>query len=58
MLRRGVADGVIRPDADLPLLNDMLVAPVLFRCVVRPEPLSDEQVERVVDTVLTGLRPG
>jgi AcrR family transcriptional regulator len=57
VLRRGVADGLIRPDADLELVADMLVAPVLGR--VRPgrPPLTEAQVEVVVDTILAGLRP-
>ena len=57
VLRRGVAEGSIRPDADLELVADMLVAPVLGR--VRPgrPPLTEAQIDAVVDTVLAGLRP-
>jgi AcrR family transcriptional regulator len=57
ILRRGVADGEIRPDADLELLADMLVMPVTSRVRLRPEPLSDAQLADVVDIVVTGVAP-
>jgi AcrR family transcriptional regulator len=57
ILRRGVADGEIRPDADLELLADMLVMPVTSRVRLRPEPLSDAQLADVVDIIVTGVAP-
>jgi AcrR family transcriptional regulator len=57
ILRRGVAHGEIRPDADLELLADMLVMPVTSRVRLRPEPLSDAQLADVVDIVVTGVAP-
>jgi len=57
VLRRGVAEGLIRPDIDLDLLIDMLVNPVVSRIRLKREPLSDEQVAQVVDIILAGVRP-
>lgn len=57
VLRRGIAEGLIRPDADLELLADLLVGPVLLRSVIRPAPVSREQFGLIVDWVLTGVGP-
>lgn len=58
VLRRGVATGLIRADADIELLGELLVAPVLLRVVIKPAPLSDAQTAELVDIVLGGVRPG
>ncbi|MEU0007161.1 TetR/AcrR family transcriptional regulator [Streptomyces sp. NPDC006314] len=56
VLRRGVADGEIRSDVDVTLLNDLLISPVLVRSVLMPpEALCPDLPERVVDTLLAGL---
>ncbi|MYS25330.1 transcriptional regulator, TetR family [Streptomyces sp. DvalAA-14] len=60
LLERGVASGEIAPGAggDLDLLADMVVGPVLVRATLRPDaPLEPDLAERVVDTLLGGLRP-
>jgi AcrR family transcriptional regulator len=57
MLRQGIVEGTIRADADVELLTEMMVAPVLLRVVIRPSPISDEHIAKVVDTVLAGARP-
>jgi AcrR family transcriptional regulator len=57
LLRRGIAEGAVRAGADVELLGDMLVAPLLVRVVIRPAPMTDEQIATVVDTVLAGVRP-
>jgi AcrR family transcriptional regulator len=57
VLRRGVATGLIRADADIELLGELLVAPVLLRVVIKPAPLSDAQTAELVDIVLAGARP-
>jgi AcrR family transcriptional regulator len=57
VLRRGCAEGVIRADVDLVLLADLLVGPVLLRSVIRPAPISREQIASIVDCVLTGVEP-
>jgi hypothetical protein len=43
--------------ADLELVTDMLVAPVMARTRPGPGPLTDAQITELVDTVLAGLRP-
>ncbi|MET7294854.1 TetR/AcrR family transcriptional regulator [Streptomyces griseoloalbus] len=58
VLRRGRENGELRGDVDIELLNDIVVGPVLVRTVMRPDAdLPDDLAERVVDTLLQGLRP-
>jgi AcrR family transcriptional regulator len=60
LLERGIATGEIcrRAGADLDLLADMVVGPVLIRATLRPDaPLEHDLAERVVDTLLDGMRP-
>ncbi|MFF4584333.1 TetR/AcrR family transcriptional regulator [Streptomyces sp. NPDC001388] len=58
ILRRGQENGELRADLDLELVNDIVVGPMLVRAVLRPEAdLPDDLAERIVDTLLTGLRP-
>ncbi|AZM62650.1 TetR/AcrR family transcriptional regulator [Streptomyces sp. WAC 01438] len=59
VLRRGQDNGELRTDVDLELLNDIVVGPILVRTVMRPDAdLPDDLAERIVDTLLEGLRPG
>ncbi|MFH8367421.1 TetR/AcrR family transcriptional regulator [Streptomyces sp. NPDC018031] len=58
VLRRGIEGGEIRATEDLELLADLFVGPMLTRAMMHewrdlPEGLS----ERIVDTVLDGVRP-
>ncbi|MER6067597.1 TetR/AcrR family transcriptional regulator [Streptomyces sp. NPDC001852] len=58
VLRRGQRNGELRADVDLELANDMVVGPMLVRAVLRPDgELPEGLAERIVDTVLEGLRP-
>ncbi|OQQ15987.1 TetR family transcriptional regulator [Streptomyces sp. M41(2017)] len=58
VLRRGQENGELRADVDIELLNDMFVGPMLVRTVMRPDTdLPEGLAERVVDTLLEGLRP-
>ncbi|CAL9556330.1 hypothetical protein SUDANB32_04540 [Streptomyces sp. enrichment culture] len=58
VLRRGRENGELRDDVDLELLNDIVVGPLLVRTVLTPDAgLPDDLAERVVDTLLEGLRP-
>ncbi|MGD1217755.1 MULTISPECIES: TetR/AcrR family transcriptional regulator [Streptomyces] len=58
VLRRGQRNGELRTDLDIELLNDLFVGPMLVRAVMRPETeLPEDLAERIVDTVLEGLRP-
>ncbi|MFR9791509.1 TetR/AcrR family transcriptional regulator [Streptomyces sp. MB22_4] len=58
VLRRGQRDGELRTDVDLELANDMFVGAMLVRTIMRPDgDLPEDLAERIVDTVLEGLRP-
>ncbi len=57
VLERGVDAGLIGPDADLDLMIEVLVAPLLVRTVIRPVPVTDDQVAAIVDAVLAGAAP-
>lgn len=60
LLEYGIASGEIRPELgeDLDLLSDMVVGPVLARATLRPDAsLPEDLAERVVDTLLDGMRP-
>ncbi|SMF32907.1 TetR/AcrR family transcriptional regulator [Streptomyces sp. Amel2xC10] len=59
VLRRGRQNGELRADVDLELVNDLFVGPMLVRSVLRPDAdLTDDKLaERIVDTLLEGLRP-
>ncbi|MFB6621693.1 TetR/AcrR family transcriptional regulator [Streptomyces sp. NPDC056374] len=57
-VRRGMEQGEIRDDLDVEFVNDLLTGPLLLRTVIRPgASLEPGLAERVVDTVMEGLRP-
>ncbi|MFJ4198925.1 TetR/AcrR family transcriptional regulator [Streptomyces sviceus] len=58
ILRRGQANGELRTDIDVELLNDLFIGPMLFRSIMQPNAaLPEGLAEQIVDTVLEGLRP-
>lgn len=57
ILRRGVEEGLIRPDADLALLVDLLVSPGVARNRPGRDPLTAAEAAEVVDIVLRGVAP-
>ncbi|WP_371529515.1 TetR/AcrR family transcriptional regulator [Streptomyces sp. NBC_01283] len=58
VLRRGMENGELRDDIDIVLANDLFVGPMLVRTVLRSDdPLDEDLAERIVDSVLAGLRP-
>jgi AcrR family transcriptional regulator len=58
ILRRGQANGELRTDIDVELLNDLFIGPMLFRTIMQPNAeLPEGLSEQIVDTVLEGLRP-
>ncbi len=57
VLRRGIEEGLIRPDADLELITEMLIAPVVMGRLHGGGRMSDGQVEQLVDAVLAGWAP-
>lgn len=58
VLRRGQRDGELRADVDVDLMGDLIFGPMLVRTSLRPDvDLPEDLAERIVDTVLEGLRP-
>lgn len=58
ILRRGTETGEVRSDVDLDLLTDLFAGPMLSRTMLhRWTPLEEGLSERIVDTVLEGVRP-
>ncbi|MEU9322882.1 TetR/AcrR family transcriptional regulator [Streptomyces canus] len=58
VLRRGQANGELRTDVDVELVNDLFIGPMLFRTIMQPNSALPEGLsEQIVDTVLEGLRP-
>jgi AcrR family transcriptional regulator len=57
ILRRGQANGELRTDIDVELVNDLFIGPMLFRTIMQPNAALPEGLsEQIVDTVLEGLR--
>ncbi|MGW0689404.1 TetR/AcrR family transcriptional regulator [Streptomyces sp. NPDC002754] len=57
VVRRGVADGELPPGTDVEFAADLFTGPMLLRTVMRSDaPLAEDLAERIVDTVLAGLR--
>jgi AcrR family transcriptional regulator len=56
ILRRGQADGELRPDLDDAVVLDQLFAPVYHRLVYGHEPLDDGLADLLVDQLMRGLR--
>jgi len=54
ILAEGVATGAIRPGADLPLLADCLVGPMIARRLLLHDPFPPDAVPALVDQVLGG----
>lgn len=58
VLRRAVAEGLIRADADLELVGEMLISPVIIgRLHKNARVLTEAQTELLVDAVLAGWAP-
>jgi hypothetical protein len=57
VLRRGIASGELRPDADLEVAVAMLTGAVMSRGKHDPELIPADFPERVADHVLLGLAP-
>ena len=57
VLERGVSEGLIRADVDLEWVRTMIVAPVTATAMTLRPPVTAEQVETTIDTVLRGTAP-
>ncbi|WP_410814190.1 TetR/AcrR family transcriptional regulator [Micromonospora sp. 067-2] len=58
VLRRGVSEGVLRPDLDIEVTMALLTGPMLIQRVLQWNPELNEQTlpEQVVDAVLAGIQ--
>jgi len=57
-LRRGIDEGLVRPDVDLDHAIDLLIGPMVYRNLIRNDPPpGPELAPRVVDDVLVALAP-
>ncbi|WP_329388512.1 TetR/AcrR family transcriptional regulator [Streptomyces sp. NBC_01716] len=57
-VRRAVAAGELRDDIDVELMTELITSPMLVRTIHRRDaPLEDDLSERIVRTLLEGLRP-
>lgn len=56
LLRRGIANGELRPDIDIDAALDALYGAFYLRLLIRLGPCDAAWAERLADTVLRGLR--
>jgi AcrR family transcriptional regulator len=56
-LRRGIARGELRKDADLDLILDSLYGPIYMRFLIRHDSLTPDFVARLCQLVLAGAAP-
>ena len=57
VLRRGVDEGVIRPDLDIGWIRQMMTAPIMTATLTFKERVSKAQIEATIDVVLRGAAP-
>ena len=55
LLRRGVARGELRPDADVALALELLAGPLFYRYLMLGAPVDEPYVSAVVASVMVGL---
>jgi AcrR family transcriptional regulator len=58
LLQRGIAEGAVREDVDLDLVEDLLVAPVVHRLVITGAPVTEAMTLDLLDLVLNGIATG
>lgn len=56
LIVRAIDEGVVRADADLEVVLDLIVAPVFFRLLLGHGPNDEAFADSVVDQVLAGIR--
>jgi AcrR family transcriptional regulator len=56
VLQRAIDRAEIRPDIDIAALMDQLFAPIYYRLTMRHEPLDEDLSQRLVCTLLDGIR--
>lgn len=58
VLSRGRDEGLIRADVDLPLVLDLMIAPILSAAFTHQPLPTPAELRLIVDIVLAGVRPG
>lgn len=56
-LERARDDGQLRADVDLDDVVELLYAPLYYRLMLRTRPVTQQQVDDVLELAFTGLRP-
>lgn len=56
LIERAIERGELRPDVDAVLVQELLVGPVYYRHLLSGRKLDRQLAERIVDTVLPGIR--
>ncbi|MFI0524884.1 MAG: TetR-like C-terminal domain-containing protein, partial [Ilumatobacteraceae bacterium] len=54
VLQRGVERGEIDPAADLEVVHDLLIAPLMYRWVVTDAPIDANVIRQIIATVTAG----
>jgi hypothetical protein len=56
LIRNAIRRGDLPASTDPDFLNELIVAPLYYRCIVLGEPLPRDYIHKVVDVVLQGLK--
>ena len=57
VIERGIARGDLRPDADVRLVHELLVGPILYRLLLSGPPLDRKLTTSLADAVLDSFSP-
>lgn len=55
VLQRGIERGEIDPTADLEVVHDLLVGPLMYRWLVTDAPIDDAVIRQIIATVTAGI---
>ncbi len=55
VLLRGVERGEIDPNVDLDVVQDLFVAPIMYRWIVTDAPIDDAVIKQIIATVTAGI---
>ena len=55
VLLRGVERGEIDPTADLDVVQDLFVAPLMYRWIVTDAPIDETVIRQIIATVTAGI---
>ena len=55
LIERGIARGEIRPDADVEVVADVLVGPIIMRTLITGRPITPRLARQIVTLVLDGV---